>query len=208
MADTLVERLTGQVSATDVPVEIDLIMTDRALFGDGTDPARVAGEPVPAPIARHLALGNEDGTAPRWLRRLYRSPATGELIAMESRRRCFTAGQRRFIRARDVTCRTPYCDAPIRHADHVVPHDCGGPTDVANGQGLCAACNWAKEAPGWRSETGPESGGGLRVLVITPTGHEYLSRAPDPPGSTDPGDPREVVWIRVRQRLAELLGAA
>lgn len=40
---------------------------------------------------------------------------------MDSRARLFPAGLRRFIRARDDTCRTPYCDAPIRHLDHIVP---------------------------------------------------------------------------------------
>jgi hypothetical protein len=40
---------------------------------------------------------------------------------MDSRARLFPAGLRRFILARDDACRTPYCDAPSRHHDHIVP---------------------------------------------------------------------------------------
>jgi hypothetical protein len=53
----------------------------------------------------------------------------------------------------DGTCRTPYCDAPIRHTDHATPVAHGGPTSVLNGLGECEACNYAKEAPGWRVHT-------------------------------------------------------
>lgn len=179
MADTLVERLTGQARAADVPVEVHLIMTDRALFG-GDDPAEVQGcGPIPAGLARALALDHDD--APAWIRRLYVAPGSGELIAMESRRRTFTAAQRRFLRVRDQTCRTPWCDAPIRHADHVDPAIDGGPTTVGNGQGYCEACNYAKQAPGWRTRVISRSGP-HRVEITTPTGHRYRSRAPDPPG--------------------------
>ena len=61
-----------------------------------------------------------------WLRRLYTHPGTGELVAMDSRARLFPPGLRRFIQARDDTCRTPYCDAPIRHLDHIIPWHAGG----------------------------------------------------------------------------------
>ena len=114
MADTLVERVTGQQHADDVPVEVHLVMTDRTLLAasdtDATEPGHLDGYgPIPAGLARELAL---DGTAPRWIRRLFTTPGTGQLVAMESRRRTFTRAQRLFLRLRDHTCRTPYCDAP------------------------------------------------------------------------------------------------
>lgn len=71
-----------------------------------------------------------------WLRRLFAHPATGTLVAVDSRRRLFGAGIRRCIIARDGTCRTAWCDAPIRHADHIRSHAAGGPTSDVNGQGL------------------------------------------------------------------------
>ena len=51
---------------------------------------------------------------------------TGELVAMDSRARIFPPGLRRLIQTRDDTCRTPYCDAPIRHLDHIIPWHHGG----------------------------------------------------------------------------------
>ena len=94
-------------------------------------------DPLPAPIARDLApiardLGtnndSESDGARRWIRRLFTRPDTGQLVALESRRRVFTPGQRRFLQLQDQWCRTPYCDAPIRHADHIQPAENGGPT--------------------------------------------------------------------------------
>jgi hypothetical protein len=81
------------------------------------------------------------------------------------------------IRTRDEVCRTPWCGAPIRHADHVVPAHAAGATSAANGQGLCERCNQVKEAPGWWARPGPRAS----VLLGTPTGHQYESRAPSPP---------------------------
>ncbi|WP_372489784.1 HNH endonuclease [Arthrobacter rhizosphaerae] len=90
-----------------------------------------------------------------WVRRLYTAPGTGDLIAMDSRARLFPPNLRRFIQARDHTCRTPYCDAPIRHLDHITPWHHNGTTTTTNGQGLCEACNHTKETPGWTTQTHP-----------------------------------------------------
>jgi hypothetical protein len=116
-----------------------------------------------------------------WLRRLYTAPGAGELVAMDSRARLFPPGLRRFIEARDETCRTPYCDAPIRHLDHIVPWHSAGPTALVNGAGLCEACNHTKEIPGWAARPRP----GLRhtLELTTPTGHSYHSTAPPLPGA-------------------------
>jgi hypothetical protein len=136
-----------------------------------------------------------------WLRRLYTDPDQGALVAMESRRRLFTAGQRRLLRSRDRYCRTPWCEAPIRHFDHVLPAETGGATSLSNGQGLCESCNHAKQAPGWQMTVVPAVDGHT-VEVLTPTGHRYRSRAPDPPGT--PADPleRQVAAALRRRRAA------
>jgi hypothetical protein len=168
MADTLVQRVTGQAAADQVPVEVDVIIDADTLLGRSDEPAQLAGYgPLPADTAREL-IAQPDRV---WLRRLFRRPSSGELITMETRRRCFTGGQRRFIQLRDQTCRTPWCDAPIRHIDHVQPAGAGGPTSVDNGQGLCVACNHAKQAPGWQSTRAPNR----EVETETPTGHRYRS---------------------------------
>jgi hypothetical protein len=204
MADTLVERITGQSHADDVPVEINLVMTDRTLLA-GKAPAssdRCAGDdagvdepahldgygPIPAELARELVFVPADAT-PMWLRRLFRAPSNGELVAMESNRRLFSAGQRRFLRLRDQVCRTPWCEAPIRHADHITPVEQDGRTVVHNGDGQCAACNFAKQAAGWSAAPEPAHGGEHRYMLTTPTGHQYRSRAPAPPGGSNALDP-------------------
>ncbi|UKA66689.1 HNH endonuclease [Arthrobacter sp. FW306-05-C] len=120
-----------------------------------------------------------------WIRRLYTAPGSGELVAMDSKARLFPAGLKRFLQIRDDTCRTPYCDAPIRHHDHIRPWHSGGPTTVGNGQGLCEACNHAKETPGWTAK--PVPGARHTVATSTPTGHTYHSTAPPLPGTPPAG---------------------
>ncbi|WP_458113561.1 HNH endonuclease [Arthrobacter sp. R1-13] len=120
-----------------------------------------------------------------WLRRLYTAPDTGDLIAMDSRARLSPPRLRRFIQTRDHTCRTPYCDAPIRHVDHIIPWHQNGTTTTTNGQGLCEACNHTKETPGWTTHTHP--GPRHTTELHTPTGHTYHSTAPPLPGTPLPG---------------------
>ena len=219
MAELLVERVTGQASATAVPVEVQLVVTDVSLFGEARvesddqaesedrakvdEPGELLGHgPVPASLARDLVR-----EAPQvWLRRLFASPETGELVAMESRRRIFPRGLRRFLVIRDRVCRTPWCGAPIRHIDHVIPAAAGGPTSADNGQGLCQACNLAREAPGMLARPGPR-GSGDSVTTRTPTGHEYTSRPPPLPGARPPrgepvGDDESVLERHLRRYLA------
>ncbi|MDI3331099.1 MAG: DUF222 domain-containing protein [Micrococcus sp.] len=166
MADLLVERVTGQRTAQDVPVEVHLVMTDRALLaGDGVPAWLIGHGPVPAGTARDAI---RDSAAEVFLRRLYTEPATGQLVGMDSRRREFSGMLRRMVILREDTCRTPWCDAPIRHIDHATPARDGGATDWENASGLCARCNYTKENPGW-THHGSTSG----LEVVTPTGHRY-----------------------------------
>ena len=183
MADTLYQRLTGHAVAAGVPVEVHLVMTEDTLLRGGDEPADlVGGGPIPAPAARELL---RDPAVTAWLRRLHTRPADGTLVAMDSKRREFPAALRRLIVVRDRVCRTPWCGAPVRHADHVKAWADGGATSEANGQGLCEACNYAKQAPGWQARPGPAGAGDL-VETTTPTGHTYPSRPPPLPGHHGP----------------------
>lgn len=182
MADTLVERITGQTAAHQVPVEVRLVMTDRGLFAGASTPARLEGYgPLPAATARGL-IANLDPDTRAWLRRLDTDPVSGRLTGMDTTRRLFESHHRRVIEVRDEICRTPWCGAPIRHADHVVPVEHGGQTSEPNGQGLCEACNHAKQAYRWRSQPGT-GGTSESVHITTPTGHTYTSRPPPLPGA-------------------------
>jgi hypothetical protein len=198
MADTLYERVTGHSAATGVPVEIQLVITDRALLAGDHEPAHLPGYgPAPAAWARHQLRPAsptdrpEDAQTVRaaevWLRRLYTHPATGELVAMDSRTRHFPDGLRRLLITRDQTCRTPWCDAPIRHTDHARAHAAGGATSADNGQGLCEACNYTKQAPGWAAEPTPGPAPAAHAVTLTtPTGHHYVSTPPPLPGHGKP----------------------
>ena len=194
MADTLVERVTGQATADAVPIEVNLVLSADTLVGDEEAAGEVVGYgPIAARSALSLLSDAAEGGAPIWFRRVFARPDDGQLVALESGRRLFPNGLRRFLVLRDKTCRTPWCDAPIRHADHVVAAGRDGPTSAVNGQGLCAACNHAKEAAGWSAVVlrgdrggdvltvgGPEGppGGRHVVRLRTPTGHTYDSMAP------------------------------
>ncbi len=187
MADTLVERVTGRPAEVAAPIAVNLAMSDGTLLGYDDEAAVVDGYgPIPAAVARHLvgdAVGDDRSRAT--LRRLYRHPRSGSLVAMESRSRCFPKGLAAFIGLRDQRCRTPYCDAPIRHHDHARPHHRGGATSAANGLGLCERCNYAKEAPGWRVTGAVDETGTHTAEFTTPTGTRYRSGAPPPPGTLE-----------------------
>lgn len=179
MADVLFERVTGRTTADGPAIRVNLVMPDTALLGNTDEPAYIENYgPVPAEIARQLvstAAGTEAGLE---LRKLYAKPRSGALVAMESVSRIFPKALAALIRLRDQTCRTAYCDAPIRHIDHAVPHARGGATSEINGQGTCEDCNYAKQAPGWTSEPVSSPGGRHAVVTTTPTGHRHRSTAP------------------------------
>jgi len=202
MADTLVERITGRPAEVPVPIAVDLVLTDESLFAGSTSPARIAGYgPVPAAVARRLiGTAVTDRRSKATLRRLYKHPRSGALVAMESRARLFPKGLARFIDLRDDTCRTPYCDAPIRHHDHATPHARGGPTSGVNGLGECEACNYAKEAPGWTVTTGCDDKGCHTAEFTTPTGGRYHSKAPPLPG------PARIDLSEIELRIGIALG--
>lgn len=182
MADTLVERVTGQTAAAAVPVEVVVVMSGDTIAGCDDAPAEVPGYgSVPADTARAMLATSSETEASIWFRRALTSPDGARLVGLESRRRLFPETLKRFLVLRDQTCRTPWCDAPIRHADHVVPASRGGPTSAANGQGLCVACNQVKEAPGWSAtviDDRTHDQAPHRVRVRTPTGATYDSTAP------------------------------
>lgn len=151
-------------------LDLGIVITDTALLGRedeaecallegyGTIPAHIITDTLRGTPPGYLrstedhpdrAEDHPDQTVSAFYRRLYASPSTGELIAMESRARAFPAGLARMIRWRDVTCRAPWCNAIIRQIDHVEPHHRGGLTSYTNGQGLCARCNQVKELGLW-----------------------------------------------------------
>uniref|UniRef100_UPI003F9AAC5A HNH endonuclease n=1 Tax=Mycobacterium sp. TaxID=1785 RepID=UPI003F9AAC5A len=183
MADTLVERVTGRSAAAATPIAVNLVLSDQTLLGGSSAPADVCGYgPIPAAVARGLVCGAvTDERSRATLRRLYAHPASGALVAMESRARLFPRGLAAFIGLRDQRCRTPYCDAPIRHRDHARAWASGGVTSAGNGLGLCEQCNYVKEVAGWAVESGIDEKCRHTAEFTTPTGRRYRSGAPPLP---------------------------
>ena len=181
MADTLIHRVLtpNPGEPTQPAVELHLVMTDRTLADADTEPAHLPGYgPIPAPLARDLARADDKTDV--WVRRLYTDPSTGDLITTDARRRDFPTTARTFLTVRDQLCRTPFCGAPIRHADHALAVAKGGQTDLTDGNGRCATCNLTKDTTGWTTHV---HGDGA-ITTTTPTGHHHTSRAPQPPTST------------------------
>ncbi len=169
MADTLVERLTGQAHAENVNVEVQVVVPVEALLDpDSPLPAEIPGQgPVPADI---LATTTGRTTLRRLLTR------HGTVIGGDSRRRTFSGLLAHLIRARDRwRCSESYCDAPIRETDHVVRAADGGATTFDLGRGTCQFHNQLRELPDWRVERVPDG-----IRTTTPTGHTYLYRLPGP----------------------------
>jgi hypothetical protein len=179
MADTLVERLTGQATAADVNAELQIVMAlDALLDTTNQTPAQLDGYgPLPADLARDL-LATSKGRL--WWRRLYAAPVGGPLVGGDPHRRRFDGHLKKLIMWRDRHCRDPFCDAPIRHIDHIQRYSDDGLTIFPNGRGECERGNYAREMPGWNIEvdSGGLDGQPHSIKITTPTGHTYPSRAP------------------------------
>ena len=185
MADTVVERLTGQAVAEDVNIDVQLVMPIESLLDPhATASALIPGQgPVPAWVARHV-MDSSGGR--KWWRRLFTAPTPDggrTVVEIDRGRRRFTGWLADLIKARDQYCRDPYCTAAIRHLDHIERHADGGPTTLANGRGVCERGNYLREMPGWSVTTvnSGTDGPAHTIAITTPTGHSYRSRAPDPP---------------------------
>ncbi|KRE43774.1 hypothetical protein ASG74_02740 [Knoellia sp. Soil729] len=196
LADRALELLSGRAKDQPQPVDVNLVMTDRVLlpaaFGGKAPTDDVAVIPgwgvIPGADARaHIAAlldqasDMADTPAFVWLRRLFTDPTGRNLVALDSVRRRFEGGLRRFLELRDPTCRVPWCDAPAVQADHTQAHAEGGTTDAANGAGLCQRHNLVKEITGWHvrvQSTGLDGTGSHSVRIMTPTGRVHDSTAP------------------------------
>lgn len=182
MADSLVELVTGRSSRAACNIELIVVMTDQALLGYSEEPAHINGYgPMPADWVRDLITRTTDPERQIALRRLFRGK--GRTITLETGRRLFTPGLKKLIAIRDQHCRTPWCNAPIRHHDHVKAKTWGGATSDLNGQGLCEACNYTKQQPGWKASAHHDPKRGHVVTLTTPTGHTYESAQPAGPAN-------------------------
>ncbi len=204
MADTLVERVTGQASADAVPVAVNLVISADTMLG-GEKAAEVPGYgPIPASVARKLVSEgfDPDSETTTTLRRLYARPSDGTLVSMDAKSRCFPAAVALFVARRDRRCRVAYCNGHVEHIDHILVHRSGGATTAENGEGLCRLHNLVKELPGWKYRRCTEFGDITVIDIITPSGREHRSTSPPAVGFRAAGE------SALETELAALINAA
>jgi hypothetical protein len=71
----------------------------------------------------------------------------GPIVGGDPSRRCFDGWLAKLIRLRDQTCRDPFCDARIRHIDHITRYSDGALTTYINGRGECERGNLVRKCP-------------------------------------------------------------
>ncbi|MEA5455809.1 DUF222 domain-containing protein [Sinomonas sp. JGH33] len=140
-----------------VRMEVVVTVPARTLTGQSETPAEILGYgPLDAPTVRLLAA-----EAATWTT-MFVNPGTGAPLALGRRRYTPSLAIRRFLGARDRTCRFPGCDkpAPATEADHTAEWQDGGATDVANLALLCREHHRLKSLGHWKlKQLNPDCGG-------------------------------------------------
>ena len=188
---------TEATSEGGVQAHVQIFVTDDTLFantlnldediangnGNGNDmnthtdwgqptsriPAELSGSgPIDTAIARRLAAD-----APVWdLATLH--PVTGSVLRVERYRP--SEQIRRTLRARDLHCRFPGCNAPAHRCDldHTIDAATGGATSTQNLAHLCRGHHVLKHHGGWQV-TQTDDG---TLHWRSPTGRSYTDRPP------------------------------
>ena len=200
MVDLLFDRGTGASVAAGVPVAVNLVLSDETLLAGGHEAAQLQGfGPVPAGIARQLVADAVDSDTETSLRRVYSCPQSGALTAMESQSRTFPKSLRKLIDLRDRTCRTPWCDAPIRHHDHIRSRRESGKTTRAKRVRALRGLQLREGSTGLDRPS--RTAGPARTHLIdlgTPTGHHYRSAAPPLPAAARQSEVEAVLIAHLR----------
>jgi hypothetical protein len=146
---------------------VNVTVALSTLLGFDEQPGELDGYgPIPSGLAQRIAA-DESGT---W-RRLV-TDEVGNLIDYGRSTYRPPADLKRFVQARDRTCRWPGCNRRARacHLDHRIPWEVGGETNAANLQSLCCRHHHGKHDAGWSVKPLPDGG----VEWTTPTGHTYV----------------------------------
>ena len=178
-----------------IRTEIVVTVPARTLTGESDAPAEILGYgPLDAPAARQLAAQAATWTT-MWV-----DPASASPLALGRRRYTPTLAIRRYLGARDRTCRFPGCDkpAPSTEADHTTPWQHGGTTDAANLALLCREHHRLKSLGHWKLRQLEPAPGDKPDSVAgdTPAAHPNhgLGTEPAPPGAgSEPAQPHTTV---------------
>ena len=150
-----------------VRTEVMVLINADTLAGLDENPAELNGYgPISAETARTMILD-----ALHWTP-LLQDPTTGEILNVGRTRR-IPAGLKRWLQARDGTCRFPGCPVSVTHAeiDHTTPFSHGGPTDHSNLEHLCPKHHRFKTLGHWKARQ-PQPG---TIEWDSPTGRTYAT---------------------------------
>ncbi|MCQ1995092.1 HNH endonuclease signature motif containing protein [Arthrobacter sp. zg-Y1171] len=159
------DRTTGPDDGIVPRAEIMVLISAETLFGADDQPAELHGYgPISAEEARRLARNAVGWTG------LAQNPHTGEILGVGQRRKV-PAGLRRWLRARDGTCRFPGCRVSTSNSDidHTIDWARGGPTDHGNLEHLCRRHHRFKTLGYWKA-CQPSHG---VIEWTSPTGRVY-----------------------------------
>jgi hypothetical protein len=170
-ADALIDLVVGRAEPPQVNVQV--VVPADTLFGEGAEPADVAGVgPITGTEALELVGAPVGDIA---FRRMLTDPDSGYLVDVAERRYRPSTALDRAVRARDRVCRFPGCLRPATRGqgtdlDHTTPWP-RGQTTASNLAALCRHHHLLKHSPGWTAELLPEG-----VMQWTsPSGKTYIS---------------------------------
>ena len=171
LVDLAVHTLdTGSCPPTPrIPATVHVVMDVPTLLGLQDHPAELLGYgPLPAPLARALALDNG------W-RRLVVDPVTGAPQDLGRTRAAPSAELARWIRLRDLSCCFPGCHRTAErcHLDHREQRAHGGGTDTDNLTPLCPRHHRVRHR-GWSYVRHPD-----RVVWTSRYGETYTRYLPN-----------------------------
>ncbi len=176
-----------------IAAHVSVTVPALTLLGPGEEPAELDGYgPIAPDVARRLV-----GDAPSFTR-ILTDPINGSILAMDRKQYRPTKAQRRFLRARDRTCRAPGCNRAAEHCeiDHVHAYAKGGKTNV---DCMCCFCkvHHALKTAGYAKVGQPVPG---TIDWTTAAGITYTSTA-EPLAVTPPG---ELADILERHEISEI----
>ncbi|MER2135636.1 MAG: DUF222 domain-containing protein [Arthrobacter sp.] len=152
-----------------IQTEIMVLIDADTLIGVDDKPAELNGYgPIAADAARRLAF-----QALHWTG-IMRDDSSGEILAV-GRRRKVPAGLKRWLQARDGTCRFPGCRVSTfrTEIDHTVPWGQGGETEHGNLSNLCPKHHRLKTLGLWEARQ-PQPG---NLEWVSPLGRRYSTAA-------------------------------
>ena len=162
-------RAAWHRNQTRTKTEVMVLINVDTLAGLDDAPVELNGYgPISPEAGRRMVLQALSWTP------LVQDPTTGEILGVGRRRR-IPAGLKRWLQARDGTCRFPGCAVSVTRSeiDHTTPWARGGLTEHSNLEHLCPKHHRFKTLGHWKARQ-PEPGS---IEWTSPAGRAYRTEA-------------------------------